>query len=211
MAKYKLYNIRIFIDRDGRRYIRAMKHNMDNPNEKDSNYLSLSYDSRAGEILAPYFSKENNGTGDIDSSIPEHLTYIYGEYKLYTPKTKFYRKRANGEFITDEFGNTKLFDTLQIFCEYSYDEFGEKQYWPKSKLEKRGRQDFDYGVYKGYIIPYSEELDKSDKLSLHNNDKSDFYDDNYYDEEYNYNNEYYDDGLDMDQQSESYWQELGIF
>lgn len=42
------------------------------------------------------------------------------------------------------------------------------------------------------------------------NDKSDFYDDNYNDE-YNYNNEYYDDGLDIDQQSESYWQELGIF
>lgn len=32
-----------------------------------------------------------------------------------------------------------------------------------------------------------------------------------YEEEYNWNNDYNNDGSDMDHQSESYWQELGIF
>lgn len=159
MARYRLYNIRICIDRDGRRYIRAIKHNMDNPKELDSEYVSLSYDSRAGELFAPYFSKENNGTGEEDRPIPNYLTEISGEYKLYTPNSKFFWKKFNGEYIKDESGNVKVFESFYVFCEYSFDEFGRKQYWPKSFIDKRGRQEFNYRVDKGEFVIYSKDFE----------------------------------------------------
>lgn len=158
MASYKLYNIRIHIDRDGRRYIKAMKHNRDNPNIKDSEYVSLSYDSRAGELFAPYFSKENNGTGDIDRPIPEYLTYINGDYKSYTPGFNFFRKdSSNREYIKDEFGKVKVFDSFLVFCEYSFDDFGKKRYW--KDLKTKGAYEFDKKIRKGEFILYSKELE----------------------------------------------------
>ena len=158
MARYKLSNIRIFFDRDRRRYIRAMMHNMDNPKEKDSEYLSLSYDSNAGERFAPYFSKRHNGTGDIDSPIPENLTYINGEYKLYTLCPKFFRKDSNGEYIRDTLGNVKVFESFPVFCEYCIDEHG-KQYWKKSFLNEKGAREFNHKIYKEEFILYNKDLE----------------------------------------------------
>ena len=158
MASYKLYNIRIHIDRDGRRYIKAMKHNRDNPNIKDSEYVSLSYDSRAGELFAPYFSKENNGTGDIDRPIPEYLTYINGDYESYTPGFNFFRKdSSNGEYIKDEFGKVKVFNSFLVFCEYSFDDFGKKRYW--KDLQTKGTDEFNNKIRKGEFVLYNRDLD----------------------------------------------------
>lgn len=107
-----------------------------------------------------------------------------------------------------------MFQSLRIFCQYFIDELGQKT-WIKGESPTEVYQ----REYKYKCVPYSENLEyilnqKKEKYRIAQTIPSDELSDNNYDEtEYDDDNasSFYDDGLDMDQQSEEYWQELGIF
>lgn len=109
----------------------------------------------------------------------------------------------------------QVFNSLRIFCQYYIDEFGERIWIKGESPEEVFRRDFKYKCVP-YSITLETELNQNkqkyaiNKITSYDEDINNI-NDYEYEEDDNDSSLYYDDGLDMDQQSEDYWKELGIF
>ena len=221
MGRFLLSHIKIRVARNNSRYITGKLNNQICTGDRETDFISFS--KRMIELLEPYLSKQNGGTAEIDKEIPLELRTITGCWIDCSVKEKFFKKYTKnipfqnikkGEYIRKKDGTVAVFQSLRIFCQYFIDELGQKT-WIKGESPTEVYQ----REYKYRCVPYSENLEyilnqKKEKYRIAQTIPSDELSDNNYDEtEYDDDNasSFYDDGLDMDQQSEEYWQELGIF
>ena len=207
MARYELTNVTI-CSAYGQKFIKARVINVNDPNDFMNDYCTYGlYNMNHAEKLAPYIIKSRGGLSDVDLPIPYKYRYFYADWEEYKPESRFFWKPDLNMYKRDSNGKVKVYSKMRVLCEYCINEQKKKEYWKHSFPYERGRRRFEYKVRIGEFVPYDKELE----LQLNNCSTScdNAYDN--YEEEYNWNNDYYNDGLDMDQQSESYWQELGIF
>lgn len=224
MAEFLLSSIMIRTARNGSKYITGKLKNKKCPWEEEFDFHSFSQEMV--KILAPYLSKTKGGIAEEDKNIPIELRTITGCW-IYHPHPfheQFFEKYTKniptknihkGDYIRNEDGCVAVFKALRIFCQYYIDEFGEKVWIKGESPYEVFMQDFKYRC-----VPYSTTLEaelNQDKQKYAINETTSYDEDidniNYYEYEEDDNDSslHYDDGLDMDQQSEDYWKELGIF
>ena len=218
MAEFLLSSIMIRTARNGSKYVIGKLKNKKYDWEKEFNFISFSQEMV--RILEPYLSINKGGIAEEDKNIPIELRTITGCWVDYPVPNKFFKKYTQnipsknihkGDYIRNEDGSMQVFNSLRIFCQYYIDEFGEKV-WIKGESP----QEIFMREFKYKCIPYSTilETELNQNAPKHANDQiiSKEYDDiNYYEEDENDSSLYYNDSLDMDEQSEDYYKELGIF
>ena len=211
----------IRIARNGSKYITGKLKNKKCSWEEEFDFINFSQEMV--RILEHYLSKNKGGIAEKDKNIPIELRTITGCWIDYSVPDSFFEKYTKnipsenihkGDYIRNEDGCVTVFKVLRIFCQYYIDEFGEKVWVKGESPQEVFIRDFKYKC-----IPYSTKLETelnqnkqkyaSPQITSHEEDIDDI---DYYEyEEDNNSSLYYNDGLDMDQQSEDYWKELGIF
>lgn len=222
MAEFLLSSIMIRIARNGSKYITGKLKNKKCPWEEEFDFINFSQEMV--RILAPYLSKTKGGIAEEDKTIPIELRTITGKWIYYTACEPFFEKHTKnipakniykGDYIRNEDGSVQVFNSLRIFCQYYIDEFGERIWIKGESPEEVFRRDFKYKCVP-YSITLETELNQNkqkyaiNKITSYDEDINNI-NDYEYEEDDNDSSLYYDDGLDMDQQSEDYWKELGIF
>lgn len=221
MADFLLSSIMIRTARNGSKYITGKLKNKRCPWENEFDFINFSQEMV--KILEPYLSKQKGGTAQQDKNVPTELRTITGCWCDYSVPERFFQKYTKnipaeninkGDYIRNVDGSVQIFSTLKIFCQYYIDEFGQKVWIKGESPYEVFMREFKYKCE-----PYSIALEMKLNQNKQKYAKSPT---NYYDEEDNDNSSlyeedsdnsslYYDDGLDMNQQSEDYWKELGIF
>lgn len=205
MARYLFSSIRILTARNNNKYVRAKLRNLDYA-EKEFDYIFFQLSSEWIKNIEPYLSTKNGGTADKDLPIPNYLRTFNGKWINYHIGDRFFKKHK-GSFVRKADGTVEVFTSLKIFCLYYYDnELGQEQYFKNGFPETIAKQ--IRRIKKRYIVPYSETLERELNKELTNDYSIEPYVE---DDEYDTSSLYYDDGLDMDQQSEDFYKELGIF
>lgn len=216
MGEFILSSIRIKRAKNGNKYIVAKMKDLNNPSAKEVDYPYPLFSEVAVKLYEPYLSFANGGKSDSDKQIPKEYLKIYGEYYYYTPGVKFFKKHSKddlknkirkGDYVRDTNGKVVVYEKLLVFCRQYINEDGSKEFADKESPREVGVREFKY-----CCESYSKGLE--DKLN-NKNPKS------YCASGYNEtnNNEcddylgslYYDDGIDMDQQNQKYWEDLGLF
>lgn len=221
MAEFLLSSIMIRIARNGSKYITGKLKSKRCPWEDEFDFINFSQEMV--KILEPYLSKKRGGIAEQDKNIPTELRTITGCWLDYPVPERFFQKYTKnipakninkGDYIRNIDGSVQTFSILRIFCQYYIDELGEKVWIKGESPHEVFIREFKYKCE-----PYSTMLEielnqnkqkyaKSSKNFYENEDIDNI---NYYEEDDDNSSLYYDDGLDMDQQSENYWKELGIF
>lgn len=207
MGKYRLSSIKIRMAKNGNKYVKVKIQNIDDPNAKIDDYYFFS--EGAVRCYEPYLSFVNGGISNFDKQIPEQYLIIYGEYCDFRPGYKFFKKHLKddlnnnihkGDYVRDSNRKVKVYDTLTVFCRY-YIESGEKIYGKLSPKEVGQRE------FRRCCVIYSLDLERK----LNNLSELNYVSDNNLVSDDEFSSSYYNDSIDMDQQSQKYWEDLGIF
>nr|WP_302830558.1 hypothetical protein [uncultured Bacteroides sp.] len=204
MGKYKLSNIRIRFAINKNEYMTAKIKDIFTGKEDDF----ITFNKNQINIIKPYLPITQGGTANPFKEIPEQYTLIDGGYYEYYPVQKFFRKHTKGElrgkYYRNPDGKVQIFEKLIVFCQY-YIENGKRNFPHKESPTEIGQREFSYSC-----IPYTKEkeIELNQRLNANINDDASF---QIWENDYENASTYYDDGLDMDQQSEDYYKELGIF
>lgn len=228
MPKFKLNSIRIRTAKNGCKYVTARIKAEPDSHGTEEDYINFS-DSMV-QLYEPYLSVEKGGISPIEKEIPIQYTIIYGEYILYKPNQLFFKLHTKddiakgihkGDYVRLPDGKVAVYNSLKVFCHYYIDDItGKKEYSDKQSPEEVGSREFKYRC-----IPYSKDLEQklnhedwkcndSKHLDYLREEEIKYCDANYKDYDYYYGDEddsSYDDGLDMNQQSQNYWESNGLF
>ena len=211
MGKFRLHSIKIKRAINNTKYVVAKKQNLDCPWEEETDYICFS--DNAVRLYEPYLAFANGGKSDVDKQIPEQCLIIDGGYYDYKFEHFFFRKyikndlkngARKGDYIRNTDGKVVIFDTLRIFCQYYLDKCGNINFLAKQSPKEVGMREYRY-----CCIPYSKDLEEQlNGVCISHYSGDDYYQTDNYDDR---DSIYYDDNLDMDQQSQEYWEDLGIF
>lgn len=203
MGKYRLSNIHIRIARNGNEYMTARMKEISTGKEDDF----ITFNKNQINLIKPYLLTSQGGTSHSPKEIPEQYILINGGY-YECPCQKSFRKhtkgKSKGEYYRSSNGKVQVFEKLIVFCQYYMDN-GELVFPHKESPLEVCQREFSYSC-----IPYTKEkeLELNQELNegINNDDFTPIWED-----DYDNASLYYDDGLDMDQQNEDYYKELGIF
>ena len=210
MGKFRLYNICIRVDIYKKEYMTAYMQDI----HTGYNYEFITFNQDHIALIKPYLAMSKGGR----LTIPEEYILIEGEFINYQFNFKFFKKSPKGtcsEYYRNADGTVQVFNSLIVFCQFYIDEFGQKQYLRHESPQEVANREYhhlcNYRRVPYNCEPYSEEKERVlNQQFIH---KTEYEDDDFNQSmsDYEDSSSFYDDGLDMDQQSEDFYKDLGIY